>query len=201
MVASLSSDLTTYNNIVLHHVPNALAPGLLAAMLVYALCLGAISWELILNIPYDFSLLRKPGWKEPVKIANRLCYYGSRYGAFVFLLITIVYMNLPGSNCFAYARAINVMWLLPLILVDFLFITRTLALYSWYKPLVLIMSFLYVTYVALCLYSVILFGDGYRIPGSSFCAYQTRSTRDQPHASIFIAYWTVCIFIDTMVRS
>lgn len=199
-MATDSAAMSEYNNVVFHHVPNALAPGLLAALCVYAYCLGLVSWELILNGRHDVRLLRRPGWREPVKLANRFCYYACRYGALTFLLMTAVYMTTPGIDCGVYARVLNVLWILPLIFVDFLFISRTLALYGWDTALTAVLGTLYIIYVGLCCYSVILFGDGYQIPASDFCAYVTRSKSDQPHAGIFIAYWTVTIFLDTLVR-
>lgn len=191
--------MNTFNNVVFHHVPNAQAPGLLAAMLVYAFCLGLVSLDLVMHFGYDVSLTRRPGWREPIKAANRFAYYFCRYGSFIFLLLTIIYMNTPGLDCTHYARAINVMWLLPLIFVDVIFVQRTLALYNWKMPFVIVLGFYLLAYVGLSAYSIIEFGHGYQIPMSDFCAYQATGTHEQPHASIFIAYCCVLISLDTLV--
>ncbi|PWN34273.1 uncharacterized protein FA14DRAFT_70819 [Meira miltonrushii] len=188
-----------YNNIVFHHVPNHQAPGLLAAMLTFSFCLGVITLEILSNLRYDYNLIKRPGWREPVKASNRLSYFLCRYGCFVFMLITVIYMNLPGSNCHDYAIGINVMWVIPLITVDLIFVQRTLAVYNWNKLITIPLGFLYISYVALCTYSVVTFGYGYNIPGTSFCAYQTIPTSQKPHATVFICYIVLVILLDSLI--
>lgn len=198
-MASPSGDALQFNNVVFHFVPNPQAPGLLAAMLVFAFCLGVLTLELVSNFFYDLSLLRRPGWREPIKASNRIAYFLCRYGAFVFLLLTVIYMNMPGNNCHAYAKAINVMWGIPLIFVDLIFVQRTLAVYGWDRRVGVPLGLLYTAYVGLCTYSVVEFGYGYRIPGSTFCAYQVLPTDVQPHSTVFIVYICTTIFLDSLV--
>lgn len=188
-----------YDNIVFHHVPNHQAPGLLAAMLTFSFCLGVITLEILSNLRYDYNLIKRPGWKEPVKASNRLSYFLCRYGCFVFMFITVIYMNLPGSNCHDYAIGINVMWVIPLITVDLIFVQRTLAVYNWNLFITIPLGFLYLSYVALCTYSVVTFGYGYNIPGTNFCAYQTIPTSQKPHATVFICYIVLVITLDSLI--
>jgi hypothetical protein len=200
--AGVDPQMLQYNNIVLHHVPNALAPGLLAAMLVYAFCLGIIFLEVLGNIGYDYALLKRKGWSEPIKASNRFAYFLSRYGAFVFLTMTIIYMNNSTSSnehCRRFAIGVNVMWILPLIFVDLIFVQRTLAVYGWHRAMVAFLGTIYVCYSALSIYAIVEFGYGYQIPNSQFCAYQVRPTNVQPHAGVFIGYISLTILLDTLI--
>lgn len=188
-----------YSNIVFHHIPNSQAPGLLGAVLVFAFCLGVISLELVSNLEYDYRLIKRIGWKEPHSALNRISYFLCRYGSFCFFLITVIFINTPGTNCEQFATVVNVMWVLPFIFVDLIFVQRTLAVYGWNKLLTVSLGFLYLFYVALCSYSVIEFGRGYKIPESDFCAYQTFSIHSEPHASLFIIFFIVMTLLDTVI--
>ncbi|PWN34180.1 uncharacterized protein FA14DRAFT_173882 [Meira miltonrushii] len=196
---STTSYQLQYNNIVFHHVPNSQAPGLLGAMLVFAFCLGVISLELVFNLGYDYKLIKRIGWKEPHSALNRLAYFLCRYGSFLFFLITLIFMNAPGTDCDRFAIAVNVMWVIPFIFVDLIFVQRTLAVYGWNMLLTVSLGSLYLIYVALCSYSVIKFGRGYKIPYSDFCAYQTFSTHSEPHATAFIVFFVIMTLLDTLV--
>jgi hypothetical protein len=194
-----SSNGFQYNNIVFHHVPNSQAPGLLGAMLVFAFCLGVISLELLLNLNYDFKLIKRIGWREPHSALNRFAYFSCRYGSFLFFVITLIFINAPNTNCERFATVVNVMWVIPFIFVDLIFVQRTLAVYGWNMLLTVSLGSLYLVYVALCSYSVIKFGYGYRIPQSNFCAYQTLSTDVEPHASAFVVFFVAMTLLDTVI--
>lgn len=80
-----------FGNVSLHHIPNARAPSAVAAINVYAFCLGAVVLELIGNIPYDCFLIRRSGWLTPLEAVNRTSYFLARYTSFVFLLCAILF--------------------------------------------------------------------------------------------------------------
>ncbi|PWN87384.1 hypothetical protein FA10DRAFT_269339 [Acaromyces ingoldii] len=187
-----------FGSVVLHHIPDSIAPSFMAAMLVYAFCLGMVTLEIVGNISYDWFLARRAGWTNPIKLSNRLAYFLARFGSWTFLFLTLLYMTLPNLHCSSFAISLNCMWLCPLIMVDYIFLQRTLALYSWATTPTVLLFILYIAEVGLGIGNVVWFGVGYQLPESNFCAYLTE-TNKQPHSSIFIAYYAVVIFTDTII--
>lgn len=193
-----SNDPLGYGNVIFHHIPNKNAPSFQAAMLVFAFCLGIMALELLSNVQYDWSLARRKGWLEPTKGSNRVAYFMSRFFAALFLTITLVFMTTTGLPCTQYATFINVVCIIPLVSVDFIFMQRTVAIFGWNRAMSVLLYGLFIVDMGLAIASVTWFGYGYRIPSSNYCAYFTR-TSGQPHASLFIAYCVVLISLDTLV--
>lgn len=187
-----------YDNVALHHIPNFLAPSVLAEMLFYAFCAGAVFLEIVLHIRYDWILLRRPGWRDPVKAISRFSYMYMRYGCFAFLLWVSIYTNVPGLDCGPAAQASNVLWVLPLIFVEIIFLQRTMALYGWSRPIVVSLGTMWAITSGLCAYAISTFGAGYKNPFGDFCGYWVLS-HVQPHAGFLIAYAVCSITFDTVI--
>ncbi|PWN34119.1 uncharacterized protein FA14DRAFT_161642 [Meira miltonrushii] len=192
-------DFAQFGDVSLHHVPNAQAPSLLANMLLLSFGLGLITMELFGNVAYDIRLIKKEGWKEPMKASNRISYFLCRHGSAAFLILTILFLNVPGMNCKQTGKVINILFWLALILADFIFFQRTLAVYGWRKNVVIPLTIGMISYAGMSLYSIIFFGQGYQIPFSDFCGYQVLSIYDQPHATIFIVFICLMLIFNTVI--
>lgn len=193
------SSFAQFGNVSLHHVPNKQAPSLLANMLLLSFGLGLITMELFGNIAYDIRLLKKEGWKEPMKASNRISYFFCRLGSAAFLILTILFLNVPGMDCKRTGRVINILFWFALILADFIFFQRTLAVYGWRRDIVISLSIGMLSYAVMSLYSIIYFGIGYQIPLSEFCGYQVASIYDQPHGTIFIIFICLMLVFNTAI--
>lgn len=193
------SSFAQFGIISLHHVPNKQAPSLLANMLLLSFGLGLITMELFGNITYDIQLIKKEGWKEPMKASNRISYLCCRYASAAFLILTILFLNVPGVDCRKTGRAINILFWFALILADFIFFQRTLAVYGWRRNVVIPLSIGMFSYAVMSLYSIIYFGVGYEIPFSEFCGYQVLSIYVEPHATIFIVFICLMLFFNTSI--
>jgi len=193
-----SNDPLGFGDVAMHHVPNKLAPSFQACLIVYAFCTGVMALEILTNLQYDWELARRRGWNEATKCLNRIAYFTCRYSSLIFLIVTLVYLVTSGLPCHSYAIGINVVCILPLVSVDFIFMQRTVAIFGWNRAMSVLLYGLYIIDLGLGIAAIAWFGYGYQIPGSNFCGYFT-STTGQPHASLFIAYCTILILLDTLV--
>lgn len=193
-----TDDLLGYGDNIFHHLPNAIAPSYQACLICYCVCAGVMGLEVLSNLDYDWAIARKSGWLSWSKCPNRVAYFVSRYASFGFLVMTIIYTVAPNLDCTTFAMANQIMWLCPLVCVDFIFLQRTVALFGWNKIVYTILYSFYLADLSLAICAVIWFGFGFRIPDSNFCAFFT-SNSSQPHASLFIAYCVVLNILDTLV--
>lgn len=202
----MSSDYITYDNndplgygkVIFHHIPNELAPGFEACLVVYAVCCGIMGLEIISHLDYDFALARRPGWLDWSKCPNRLAYFVSRYLSFVFLVDVLIFSTVGGLDCAIFGKINQATWLIPLCCVDFIFIKRTMALYGWNRTVCFILYVYYAADVGFAVAALMWFGVGYTIPGSDFCAFYT-SNESPVHNALFIAYNVTLNSLDTLV--
>jgi hypothetical protein len=196
-----NADPVGYGKIIFHHIPNGLAEGFEACLIIYALCLGIMTLEITSNLDYDFALARRPGWMSWSKCPNRIAYFVSRYGSFLFLLNVLIFSTAAGLNCEVFGRVNQFSWIIPILAVDFIFIQRTMALYGWSRGISLFLYAYFIVDVAFAVAAVGFFGKGYEIPGSNFCAFYTRNGDDNIHAILFICYSVVLNSMDLLVSS
>lgn len=178
---------------------------------------------------FDIRLLAKPGWTHLPKLGSRLAYLLCRYAALLYLVLAIVFLSefkslctctspssvlmhirdpllptaTPGLHCSSWARGLNVMSMLSLDAVDFIFVQRTLALYSWDKKVMIPLVALYVITAGMSVPAIVWFGYGYNIPDGrggvvDFCAYQTYRFATS-HFPVFIVYKSFAVILDTSV--
>lgn len=197
--ALLTADMLTYGDVVFHHLPNFYAPSALAAMLVHAVGLGLILNDLLSNFSFDKRLISSPGWSNPLKVLNRMAYFILRFGTALDLVLVLIYSNVAGLPCSSYFRAIKAAWYMTIVCVDFIFVTRTLALYGWPKKLYIPIGTLTLTYMCLGMYNTWAWGYAVEVPGSQFCAYISQDPREEPIKTIFPVYYGVAIATDTII--
>jgi hypothetical protein len=195
----VTASMISYGDVIFHHLPNFYAPSALVAMLVHAVGLGLILNDLLSNFSFDKRLLCSPGWSNPLKALNRLAYFLLRFGTAIDLILVLIYSNVEGLPCTPYFRAIKSAWYLSILCVDFIFVTRTLALYGWPKKLYIPIGLLTLTYASLGMYNTWAWGYSVEVPASNFCAYISQDPRDEPIKTIFPVYYGVAIFTDTII--
>lgn len=188
-----------FGDISLLHVPNMAAVSVLCTMLVYAFGLGALLLDIVAHLWFDGRLLCDPGWSDPLKAVNRLAYFICRYGALTNMLLTIVYMNLPGLACKPFLDVSRVIWCTALLACDFIFLLRTLALYGWSCKLTVAVSTLFISYAVVSYYLVLKSGFGMRVPGSTFCSFQPRDNHAQPLWALYLVHSIVSFSLDTAI--
>lgn len=108
------------------------------------------------------------------------------------------FQNVPNLRCAPFGGAVGILWIPPSVVVDYIFIQRTLILYSWDAFLTFFLFSLLVVEAVLGTLVGVWFGYGYQIPNSNFCAFKAHLS-EQSHKTVFIVYFIVILFIDTMI--
>ena len=160
--------------VIFNVIPPSAARSFLVLLIVMCLCLGATTMELFNHIRFDIQLLRKPGWTEPAKLSSRIAYLCCRYLSVTCLLLVVLFLSLKFDDCKAMPWTFNLLSLFLLNSVSLVFVQRTMALYAWKPRVVLPLSLYYAIVLAASAVCIPFYGQGYRIPNSQFCAYDTR---------------------------
>ncbi|PWN47088.1 hypothetical protein IE53DRAFT_364932 [Violaceomyces palustris] len=164
---------------IFQHLPPDLSVSYQTSLVVFTTCLGALVLDIISHLKYDISLLLAPGWKVKSRAATRTAY-------------------LIGS-CIAHAKALNMSIMIFLSSVDFLFVHRTLAVYSWEMHAVVLLSFLYLIVTFISIPALYLFATGIRVPGSDYCAYALLK-EESPNKELWYAFHSLAIVLDTTLK-
>lgn len=192
--------LTTFNNVLLHHVPNAYAPSALFAILMGAMAWAVMACELAYNNKFDRDLLTSPGWRYPLRAATRAIYFVMRLGCMLNLTLSLVYQNVPGLDCVPFYGSLRVTWYLSVICVDFIFYTRTMALYGWQKKIWIPVTVATCFYVTLGAYNTARWGTPFQIPKSDFCGFITTDIRKHDQLQVtFLVQYASSLTMDTVV--
>lgn len=198
--AAVNPALLTYNNVLLHHVPNLYAPSALVAILAGAIAWGIMLSELAYNVGFDLRLIRSPGWSRPLRAATRSAYFITRIGAFINLTLSLIYSNVPGLSCKPFYASMRATWYLSVVCVDFIFFTRTLTLYGWPKRLWIPLLFFSSVYIILGGYDTANWGTPFQIPASNFCGYWSANARDgRLLHKLYLFQYSLSLAVDTVV--
>ncbi|SJX62035.1 uncharacterized protein SRS1_10669 [Sporisorium reilianum f. sp. reilianum] len=171
---SAAATMTADPEVIFNVIPPSSAKSFLVLLIVMCLCLGATTMELFNHIRFDLQLIRKPGWTEPAKLSSRAAYLCCRYLSVLCLLLVVLFLSLKFDDCKAVPWAFNLLGMVLLDSVSLVFVQRTMALYSWKAKVVVPVSLFYLVVVAASAVCIPFYGEGYRIPGSQFCGYDTR---------------------------
>lgn len=155
-------------------LPPADGKALLILHSLQAIGFGAVLVELFSHLHYDWQLIRKPGWTQPAKLVSRLAYLICRIVPPFILGIYVLYFLLKGLDCRAAALTVNVLTMVCFDAVVLIFVARTMALYSWKRTIVIPLTVYYAVLLTTAAISVPFWGVGYLIPGTEFCAFNTR---------------------------
>ncbi|EST07875.1 hypothetical protein PSEUBRA_002996 [Kalmanozyma brasiliensis GHG001] len=164
----------TTPQIIFNVLPPSIGKSFLILLIFMCFCLGASFMEFLNHIRFDIRLMRKPGWKDPAKCISRLAYFYCRFGGMACLLLVVLFLSLKLDDCVAMPWAFAIGNLLLYFAVTLIFVQRTMALYSWKRFVVVPLTILYT--VAICTATICFpfYGSGFRIPGTRFCAYDTK---------------------------
>ncbi|KAJ1027106.1 hypothetical protein NDA18_003122 [Ustilago nuda] len=168
--AAFSADPQVIFNV----IPPSAGKSFLVLLIVMCLCLGAVTMELFNHIRFDINLIRKPGWTQPAKFVSRIAYLSCRYLSVVCLLLVVLFLCLKFDDCKAVPEAFNILGMILLDSVSLVFVQRTMALYGWKPKIVAPLTMFYCVVLAAAAVCIPFYGVGYRIPGTEFCAYNTR---------------------------
>lgn len=160
--------------IIFNVIPPSAGKSFLVLLIVMCLCLGAVTMELFNHIRFDINLIRKPGWTQPAKFVSRIAYLSCRYLSVTCLLLVVLFLCLKFDNCKVMPEAFNILGMVLLDSVSLVFVQRTMALYSWKPKIVAPLTLYYCVVLAAAAVCIPFYGVGYRIPGTEFCAYDTR---------------------------
>ncbi|KAJ1028434.1 hypothetical protein NDA16_001601 [Ustilago loliicola] len=160
--------------VIFNVIPPSAGKAFLTLLIVMCLCLGAVTMELFNHIRFDINLMRKPGWTQPAKFVSRVAYLLCRYLSVICLLLVVLFLSLKFEDCGAVPEAFNILGMILLDSVSLVFVQRTMALYGWKPKIVVPLTLYYCVVLAAAAVCVPFYGVGYRIPGTEFCAYDTR---------------------------
>lgn len=159
--------------IIFNVLPPSVGKSFLVLLIAMSFCLGANVMEFFNHIRFDIQLIRKPGWTDPAKAASRVAYLICRYISIIGLTLIILFLSLKLDHCKPLPWTFNLMSMTLYDAVSLIFVQRTMALYSWKRKVVVPLSTLYVLAIASAAVCMPFYGEGYRIPGTRFCAYDT----------------------------
>lgn len=160
--------------IIFNVLPPAAGKSFMVLLIVMCLCLGAVTVEMFNHIGFDIRLIRKPGWNRPAKLISRLAYLSCRYLSVISLTLVVLFLSIKSENCKGMAEAFNILGMILLDSVSLVFVQRTMALYGWKPKIVVPLTLYYFVVLAAAAVCIPFYGVGYRIPGTEFCAYDTR---------------------------
>lgn len=160
--------------IIFNVLPPSAGRSFLVLLIIMCLCLGAVTMELFNHLRFDINLIRKSGWTQPAKFVSRIAYLSCRYLSVVCLTLVVLFLCLKFEDCRAMPEAFNILGMVLLDSVNLVFVQRTMALYSWKPKIVVPLTFYYCAVLAAAAVCIPFYGVGYRIPGTEFCAFDTR---------------------------
>lgn len=172
--ATTTSASAMQAEIIFNVLPPSAGKSFMVLLIIMCLCLGAVVMELFNHIRFDINLIRKSGWSQPAKLVSRLAYLSCRYLSVVCLTLVVLFLSLKFDDCKAMPEAFNILGMILLDSVSLVFVQRTMALYSWKAKIVTPLTLYYCVVLAAAAVCIPFYGVGYRIPGTEFCAYDTR---------------------------
>lgn len=186
--------------IIFDALPIETAKSFIVLLIIFSIALGAVLVELINYVSFDIALIKKPGWSQPTKLLSRLAYFSCRILSPACISLVIVLLISPLKDCQAVPRAFNALGMVLIDSVALIFVQRTMALYAW-KPRVSIpLAIAYCLLVISTAFCIPFYGEGFRIPNTKFCAYDT--FRDRPRtlaANITFKTITMCLDLTLLV--
>jgi hypothetical protein len=114
---------------------DAESTAIITNLIVASTCMGALGWELINSISFDFRLFRETNWRSKLSAIHSLSYYLSRYSTLAFVVVYVVInatSSAVASNhiCQSRVTAAATMFVLSECSVLLVFIMRTVALWN-----------------------------------------------------------------------
>lgn len=154
-------------------IPGSAGKPLLLILIVFSVCFGAVTMELINHNSFDIRLIRKPGWTHPAKCVSHLAYFGCRLLAPSSLLMLILFLSLKFDECRALPWAFNIVAVLLFGCIVLVFMQRTMALYGWKSKVVRPLIAHYIMVVLAGAVAVPWYQRGTRIADTRFCTYES----------------------------
>lgn len=179
-------------------LPPSQSVSFLVLLLTMCICLGVVIAEIYNHIAFDIDIICKPGWTHPAKCISRCAYLICRYVSAACLIMVICFMTLKISDCKAPPLAFSLLGMFLWDSVSLLFLLRTMALWGWDRRVTVPLGAYYLLVLVAAIVCVPFYGEGIRIPGTQFCAFETK--RDETRSLIStVVYKTIHMMFDLVM--